>query len=138
MQLFDENIFKDFRFQNDEHNTESQISKAESDLGIEFPEGLRSILKLYNGGSGKIGDYYLDLWALEDIIDFYQENMEAEADNLVPFASDGCGMSFTLIKGAVEIRVIPMDSLEYEYSKKCSNNFNEFINEMYSGKLIEY
>ena len=138
MAFFHVDIFKDFNFQKNEQNTENQICKAELELGVDFPEGLRNILKLHNGGSGNIGKYYLDLWSLEDIIDFYQENMEDRAANLVPFASDGCGMSFTLNKGTIEIRVIPMDSLEYKYSKKCSKNFNEFIYEMYSGNLIEY
>ncbi|GEM_PF-6646433 len=48
------------------------------------------------------------------------------------------GMAFTLIKGTEEVSVIPMDSLEYKYSKKCGNNFDEFIHDMYSGNLAEY
>lgn len=138
MKFFDKDIFKDFNFKKEEQNTESQICKAELDLGIKFPEELRRILLLYNGGSGEIGDYYLDLWSLEDIVDFYQENMETEVNNLVPFASDGCGMAFALKKDSSEIRVIPMDSLEYIYSKECSNNFDKFIHDMYSGNLFEY
>lgn len=137
MEFLKGNIFKDFNFQKDEQNTETKICKVESELGVKFPQGLRSILKLYNGGSGKIGNLYLDIWSLEDIVDFYHDNMAA-AENLIPFASDGCGMSFTLNKGAEEIRVIPMDSLEFEYSKICSNSFDELIHEMYSGNLIEY
>ncbi|MGC6174272.1 SMI1/KNR4 family protein [Lacrimispora sp. 38-1] len=137
MDFFDKDIFKDFNFQ-EEQNTESQICRAELELGIKFPEELRKILLLYNGGSGEIGDYYLDLWSLEDIIDFYQENMEVEENNLVPFASDGCGMAFALKKGSSEIRIIPMDSLEYKYSKVCGNNFNKFVHDMYSGDLLEY
>lgn len=100
MDFFDKGVLKDFNFNSEEPNTESQIMK--------------------------------------DIVDFYQENMEHEADNLVPFASDGCSMAFALKKGTLEIRAIPMDSLEYEYSKECSNNFNEFIQDMYSGNLVEY
>ena len=107
MDFFDKDIFKDFNFQ-EEQNTESQICIAELELGIKFPEELRKILLLYNGGSGEIGDYYLDLWSLEDIVDFYQENMEVEENNLVPFASDGCGMAFALKKGSSEIRIIPL------------------------------
>ncbi len=137
MDFFEKEIFKDFNFK-EEQNTESQICRAESDLGIKFPEEMRRILLLYNGGSGEIGDYYLDLWSLEDIIDFYQENMEVEENNLVPFASDGCGMAFALKKGSSEIRIIPMDSLEYKYSKECSNNFNKLIQDMYSGDFLEY
>ncbi len=138
MEFLNGDLFKNFNFQRDEKNTESQIGNAELELGIKFPEGLRGILKQYNGGSGQIGKSYLDLWSLEDIVDFYQENMETDAYILVPFASDGCGMSFTLVKENTEIRIVPMDSLEYEYSKKCSNNFDEFINEVYSGNLVEY
>lgn len=138
MDYFDKDIFNDFNFEEDEQNTESQICKVEGELGIKFPEEYRSILRLYNGGSGKIGEYYVDLWSLEDIVDFYEENMGDESKNLVVFASDGCGMAYAFKKDYSEIRIIPMDSLEYEYSKKCSDNFYQFIQDMYLGKLTEY
>lgn len=138
MKYFNKDIFNDFNFQEDEQNTESQICKVESELGIKFPEEYREILKLYNGGSGDIGEYYIDLWSLEDIVDFYEENMEDESKDLVVFASDGCGMGYAFKKGCEEIRVIPMDSLEYAYSKKGGNNFYQLINDMYLGRLTEY
>ena len=68
MDYFDNNIFKKFNFQEDEQNTESQVGEVEKQLEIKFPEEYRSILKLYNGGSGEIGDYYIDLWSLEEIL----------------------------------------------------------------------
>jgi hypothetical protein len=138
MNYFDKDIFNDFKFQEDEQNTESQIWKVEAELAIKFPEEYRSIFKLYNGGSGEIGEYYIDLWSLEDIVDFYEENMGEESKDLVVFASDGCGMAYAFKKGNAEIRFIPMDSLEYEYSKICSDNFYQFIQDMYLGKLKEY
>lgn len=138
MNYFDEDIFNDFNFQEDEQNTESQICKVEEELGIKFSKEYRSILKLYNGGSGEIGEYYIDLWSLEDIVDFYEENMGDESKDLVIFASDGCGMAYAFKKGYAEIRFIPMDSLEYAYSKRCSDNFYQFIHDMYLGRLTEY
>ena len=138
MNYFDKDIFNDFNFQEDEQNTESQICKVEAELGIKFPEEYRGILKLYNGGSGEIGEYYIDLWSLEDIVDFYEENMGDESKDLVVFASDGCGMAYAFKKGYAEIRFIPMDSLEYVYSKRCSDNFYQFIKDMYVGRLTEY
>ena len=138
MDYFDNNIFKKFNFQEDEQNTESQVGEVEKQLEIKFPEEYRSILKLYNGGSGEIGDYYIDLWSLEDIINFYEDNMGDEIKDLVLFASDGCGMAYAFKKNNIEIRTIPMDSLEYEYSKRCSEDFNQFIQEMCLGNLTEY
>ena len=138
MNFEDKNFFKNFNFQKKEQNTEDQICKAESELEIKFPKELRKILLLYNGGNGKIGENYLDLWGIEDIVEFYQENMENGENNLIPFATDGCGMAFALKKGSSEIRIIPMDSLEYRYSKECSSNFNDFICDLYLGDLFEY
>lgn len=138
MNYFDKDIFNNFNFQEDEQNTESQICVVEAELGIKFPEEYRSILKLHNGGSGEIGGYYIDLWGLEDIVDFYEENMEDESRDLIVFASDGCGMAYAFKKGCAEIRIIPMDSLEYEYSKRCSDNFYQLIQDMYLGRLTEY
>ena len=63
--------------------------------------------------------------------------MENGEDNLVPFATDGCGMELALKKDSSEIRIIPMDSLEYRYSKECGSNFNDFICDLYSGNLNE-
>lgn len=138
MNYFDKDVFDDFKFEEDEQNTEEQICKVETELEIKFAEEYKNILKLYNGGSGEIGEYYIDLWSLEDIVDFYEENMEDEVSDLVVFASDGCGMAYAFRKGYEEIRFIPMDSLEYTYSKKCSDNFYQFIQEMYLGRLAEY
>ena len=134
----DKDLFENFNFQKGEQNTESQICRAELELGIKFPKELRKILLLYNGGNGKIGENYLDLWGIEDIVEFYQENMENGEANLVPFATDGCGMALALKKDSSEIRIIPMDSLEYRYSKECGSNFNDFICDLYSGNLLEY
>ena len=46
-----------------------QLVSNGSSLRIK-PE-LRKILLLYNGGNGKIGENYLDLWGIEDIVEFY-------------------------------------------------------------------
>ncbi|MBK1811935.1 SMI1/KNR4 family protein [Clostridium sp. YIM B02505] len=103
MNYFDKVIFNDFNFKEYEQNAESQICNVEEELGIKFPEEYRSILKLYNGGSGEGGEHYIDLWSLEDIVDFYEENMADESKDLVVFASDGCGMAYAFKKGYREI-----------------------------------
>ena len=138
MDYLNKDFYKNFNFRKEEHNTEDQICKVELELGAKVPEELREVLLLCNGGSGNIGKYYIDLWSIEDIVDFYEDVMETTDNILIPFASDGCGMAFALDKKTAEIRVIPMDSLEYEYSKKCSDSFRDFLHSMYSGDLPEY
>ncbi|WP_252238412.1 SMI1/KNR4 family protein [Clostridium sp. VAP51] len=137
MNKFEEDIFKDFDFE-DEENSEEQINEAQKEVGILFPNKYLEFLRNHNGGSGNIGNYYIDMWSLEDIIDFYDECVETGLDELVIFASDGCGMAYAFDKKNNSIRVIPMDSLEYESYKKCSNDFGRFIQEMLYNKLIEY
>lgn len=137
MNRFEDEIFKDFDFEENE-NTIQQINEVQKELGISFPNKYSEILRKHNGGSGNIGNYYIDMWRIEDIIDFYAECSETGLDNLVVFASDGSGMAYAFDKKDYSVRIIPMDSLEYEYSKKCSNNFEEFIQKMLDGKLIEY
>ena len=131
-------IYENFDLDNDEKNDTNQINKAEEELKILFPKEYTEFLLEYHGGSGEIGEYYIDMWSLEDVIDFYDECTETGLEELVVFASDGGGMGYAFDKKNNSIRIIPMDSLEYEYSKKCSDNFENFIQDMLDNKLIEY
>lgn len=138
MEYFESGMFENFSFEDNELNTEEQICIVETQLEIKFQKEYRYILKLCNGGSGDIGENYIDLWNLEDIVDFYEDNVGEAIKDLVFFASDGCGMAYAFRKSNNEIRCIPMDSLEYECSKKISDNFYMFIKDMYLGSLIEW
>ena len=66
--------------------SEKDITDFEKEINWDFPTDYREILMAVDGGYGKIGDFYIDFWNLNDII-FYYEDIE-NLDVLIPFASD--------------------------------------------------
>ena len=79
--------------------SEKDITDFEKEINWHFPTDYREILMAVDGGYGKIGDFYIDFWNLNDII-FYYEDIE-NLDGLIPFASDGCGIAFALDRKSV-------------------------------------
>ena len=67
-------------------------------MNILFSKEYVEFLLKHNGGTGNIGKYYVDMWSLEDIIDFYDECIETGLEELVVFASDGCEMGYVFDK----------------------------------------
>ena len=113
--------------------SEKDIADFEKEINWQFPAAYREILIAVDGGYGKIGDFYIDFWSLNDII-FYYEDIE-DLDGLIPFASDGCGIAFAFDKKSEEIVSIPMDCLERNYAKIIAINYDDFIDRLCSHKL---
>ena len=113
--------------------SEKDITDFEKEINWDFPTDYREILMAVDGGYGKIGDFYIDFWNLNDII-FYYEDIE-NLDGLIPFASDGCGIAFAFDKKSEEIVSIPMDCLERNYAKIIAVNYDDFIDRICSHKL---
>jgi hypothetical protein len=44
------------------------ISEIENKLDIRLPEDYKTFLSWSNGGEGEIGDNYISLWKVEDLI----------------------------------------------------------------------
>ena len=105
--------------------SEKDIADFEKEINWNFPTDYREILKAVDGGYGKIGNFYIDFWNLNDII-FYYEAI-GDLDGLIPFASDGCGIAFAFDKKSEEIVSIPMDCLERNYAKIIAVNFGDFV-----------
>ena len=47
--------------------TEEQIRRAETQLGVSFPDDYREFLAWSNGGGGIYGEHYVALWAVEEV-----------------------------------------------------------------------
>jgi hypothetical protein len=113
--------------------SEKYITDFENEINWHFPEDFRNILKAVDGGYGEVGYNYIDFWSINDI-GFYVDEMK-DLDELILFASDGCGMAFAFDKRSNEIYSIPMDCLERGYEKIIAKNFNDFIQKLTSQKL---
>lgn len=113
--------------------SEDIIADFEKDINWHFPADFRNILKAVDGGYGQVGYNYIDFWSINDI-GFYIEEMK-DLDELILFASNGCGMAFAFDKRSNEIFSIPMDCLERDYAKIIAKDFNDFIHKLTSQKL---
>lgn len=138
MDKFIKEHFGNFNFRCEDGNTDNKLNEAEIELNITFQKEYRNILKLYDGGYGDIGKYYIDLWGIDDILNFHDDIGDEDMQDMIAFASDGCGMSYAFVRGSKEIRLVPMDSLDYMSSQTCSDSFEKLIMEMENGILREF
>ena len=113
--------------------SEKKISDFEKEINWQFPAEYREILKAVDGGYGEVGSNYIDFWNINDI-GFYIEDVN-DLDELILFASDGCGVAFAFDKRSDEILSIPMDCLERSCAKTIAENFGEFLQKLASQKL---
>ena len=108
--------------------SEEEIVNLENKINCKFPIEYKEIIKTAACGSCEINDDYIDFWDINDI-EYYIDEIE-DLDGLIPFASDGCGNSYTLDKNSDNIYIIPMDCLERSYAEKVADSFSEFISNL--------
>jgi hypothetical protein len=68
---FNEKIFKNFKFNIEEINTDEYISLKEEEINYKLSEKYIEFMKKCNGGFGDIGEGYIDIWGLDEVVDFY-------------------------------------------------------------------
>jgi len=130
----EEKLFENFKFNTEEINTDEYISQKEQEINYKFPEKYIEFMKKCNGGFGNIGEGDIDIWGLEEVIDFYYN---CEMKQYIPFASDGCGMYLAFKRNCNHIISLPSDDLSYDNPKEYSENFEEMFTELYRGKQCE-
>ncbi len=113
--------------------TRQEIDKFESDSHIKLPKDYEHFLERMNGGRGMVGDAFLALWRLEELV---QDNREYEVDKWVPgffiFGSDGGGESFgfDLRSDAKGVVCIPFIGMEWENAVRIAPTFTKFLEVM--------
>jgi cell wall assembly regulator SMI1 len=109
------------------------IDKFESDSHIKLPKDYKQFLERMNGGRGFVGDAFLALWRVEELL---QDNKEYEVDKWVPgffiFGSDGGGeaFGFDLRSDAKEVVCIPFIGMEWENAVRIAPTFTKFLEVM--------
>ncbi len=118
------------QFEFNEPATENSIKKVEELLSINFPQEYRDFLLNSNGGEGAIGQSYLVLWKIEDLIELNDVySVEEFAPGLLIIGSDGGDTAFGIdnrseLKQFVQIPFIGMDLSEVQ---GYSNDFKRFL-----------
>ena len=106
------------------------IDKFESDSHFKLPKDYEQFLERMNGGEGFVGEAYLSLWRVEELL---QRNKDYEVDEYTPgffiFGSDGGGESFgfDLRSDLKEVVCIPFIGSGWEDAVRIASTFTEFL-----------
>ena len=109
---------------------ENRIKKIETELGVTFPNDYIEFLSYSNGAEGSIGENYLILWSIEDIIELNEAyGVNEFVKGLVLFGTDGgeTAYAFDTRTNDTQIVAVPFIGMDLEEVKTCSNTFNGFL-----------
>jgi hypothetical protein len=109
---------------------ENKVKVVETELGVTFPNDYIEFISYSNGAEGSIGENYLILWAIEDIIELNEAyDVNDFAGGLVLFGSDGgdTAFAFDTRKNETQIVTVPFIGMDLSEITTCSNTFNGFL-----------
>jgi hypothetical protein len=106
------------------------VKKVESVFGVDFPDDYVEFITYTNGAEGSIGENYLVLWAINEIIELNEGYSVNEfAKGLVLFGSDGGDTAFAFDSRTNEMQIVavPFIGMDLNEVTTCSNTFNGFL-----------
>lgn len=109
------------------------IKRFEVEATVQLPEDYVQFLQRMNGGEGMVGEAYLSLWPIEDIIPRNQACKVNEATpGLLVFGSDGGNEAsgFDLRSDAKEVVCVPFIVLDWRDSVRIAPTFTKFLEVM--------
>src|SRR5688500_3062743 len=112
----------------EEPATEAEIERAETQLGIRFPDAYRSFLRKSNGGEGFIGQRYLMLWHVHELADLNVQYRVSEfMPGLVVFGSSGGGNAFGFDTRSTRLSIVEVEfvGMRWEDAITRGNTFDE-------------
>jgi hypothetical protein len=110
------------------------IRQLEPKLGFRLPDDYLSFLQQMNGGEGFIGNAYVILWRMEELIEMNKAYQVAEyAPGLFLFGSDGGGEAFAFDtrsekKAVVAVPFVGMDS---SLARPLAKTFEAFLEKLF-------
>lgn len=110
------------------------IKEVETKLGVRFSEQYVEFMLESNGAEGTIGESYLAMWAIEQIVPLNEEYAVDEfTPGLVYFGSDGGGMAYAFDKRDDRMPIVefPFESIHIKDAKVCGKTFLEFLEYLY-------
>lgn len=115
--------------------TMNKLDEVQKSLGINLPEQYANFMSLSNGYEGLIGNSYVAIWKIEDLVGLNEGYAVKEfAPHLIIFGSDGGGEAFAFdITKEMQIVNTPFIGLGLEDEKVIAKVFDEFIEKIYYG-----
>lgn len=108
----------------------SVLNAFNSLLRTSLPKDYLDFFTLYNGGEGFIGNEYLIIWPIEDILNFNHEyEVDKYAKDFLFFGSSGGGEGYAFDCRSEELTVvqIPFVGMSPEYANVIANTFSDFF-----------
>jgi len=106
------------------------ISTVESSFDTVFPNDYKIFIEWSNGGEGEIGENYISLWKIEDMIalnDEYQIQKYLTKDYLA-FGTDGGGICYGFkIKDGFSVFKCPLGDLDINEASIVAKSFTDFF-----------
>lgn len=113
--------------------SKDQLLSFQDELNTKLPDDYLDFLKFSNGAKGEIGNYYLEIWSIEEIQTTNNELLVEEfAPGLLLFAGDGANELFGFDLRVKEIPVIgvPMIGMSHEDTKFYADTFTNFLEKL--------
>ncbi|HVH09230.1 MAG TPA: SMI1/KNR4 family protein [Gemmatimonadales bacterium] len=121
------------RFNGNSPATQSSIQHLEGESGFRLPEDYIFFLQHSNGGEGFIGNAYVILWPVEQLIEMNRAYHVADyAPGLFLFGSDGGGEAFAFDtrSKAMPIASVPFVGMALEVARPLASSFGAFLKEL--------
>lgn len=102
----------------------SEFSELADRYSAVLPSDYLEFIRLYNGADGIVGDNYLSLWTIADVIEVTQSH-QADDDPYKQFVIIGSTGYFHY--GVRERVFYELDMIDDSYSKEMGNNLTDFL-----------
>jgi hypothetical protein len=110
------------------------IRQAEAESRVRLPDDYAEFLQQMNGGEGFVGNAYVILWRIEELLEMNLGYQVAEfAPGLFVFGSDGGGeaFAFDLRSDAKPIVSVPFIPMELKLARPVGSTFKAFLEELF-------
>ncbi len=109
------------------------IRQFETESGFRLPDDYESFLRQTNGGQGFVGNAYLILWRMEELLEMNKAYQVADyAPGLFLFGSDGGGEAFAFDtrSDTKPIVSVPFVGMELKLARPVAPDFKMFLEEL--------
>ncbi len=113
-----------------------ELLKLDKLLDFSFPTDYQEFISVYNGGEGSLGEDYLALWSIADMLDteqFYKKEDPVFFEKYWIFASNTGIFRYAFEKSTG--RIVEIDPYEDEYAVFMGNTLQEFLINFANKKL---
>jgi hypothetical protein len=110
------------------------IRQFEIESGVRLPDDYAQFLQQVNGGEGFVGNAYVILWRVEELLEMNRAYQVAEyAPGLFLFGSDGGGeaFAFDIRSDAKPIVSVPFVGMDLNLARPVARDFKTFLEELF-------